>query len=57
MGTRCSVKLDESSQLADFRVIEPPHVLPSPVFPSRTQLAAMAVLAVGAKLKFDRQEF
>lgn len=39
------VKLDESSQLADYRVIEPPHVLPSPVFPGRTQLAAMAVLA------------
>jgi polysaccharide chain length determinant protein (PEP-CTERM system associated) len=39
------VKLDESAQLADFRVIEPPHVLPSPVFPGRTHLAAMAVLA------------
>ncbi len=38
------VKLDESSQLAEFRVVEPPRVLPSPVFPSRLQLALIAVV-------------
>ena len=42
------VKLDESSQLADFRVIEPPRVSHSPVFPSRLQLALMAVLVCAA---------
>ena len=45
------VKLDESSRLADFRIIEPPRVLPSPVFPSRLHLAVIAlVLAIGAGL-------
>jgi polysaccharide chain length determinant protein (PEP-CTERM system associated) len=39
------IKLDESSRLADFRVIEPPRVLPTPVFPGRIHLAAFAVLA------------
>jgi polysaccharide chain length determinant protein (PEP-CTERM system associated) len=38
------VKMDESSQLADFRVIEPPLVAPNPVFPGRKQLALFAVL-------------
>ncbi len=38
------VKLDESSQLAEFRVVEPPRVLPAPVFPSRLQLALIAVV-------------
>ncbi len=38
------VKLDESSQLAEFRVVEPPRVLPSPVFPSQLHLAVIAVL-------------
>jgi polysaccharide chain length determinant protein (PEP-CTERM system associated) len=38
------LKLDESSQLADFRVVEPPRVSPSPVFPSHLQLAALGVL-------------
>jgi polysaccharide chain length determinant protein (PEP-CTERM system associated) len=36
------VKLDESSQLAEFRVVEPPRVLPSAVFPSRLHLALIA---------------
>ncbi|HNV58235.1 MAG TPA: GNVR domain-containing protein [Rhodoferax sp.] len=38
------LKLDESSQLVEFRMIEPPRVSPSPVFPSRLHLALMAVL-------------
>jgi len=39
------VKMDESAQLADFRVIEPPHVMPKAVFPDRSALAALAMLA------------
>lgn len=38
------VKLDESSQLAEFRVVEPPRVSPTPVFPGRLHLAVVAVL-------------
>jgi len=38
------VKLDESSQLADFRVVEPPRVSPTPVFPGRLHLALAAVV-------------
>jgi hypothetical protein len=45
------VKLDESSQLAEFRVVEPPRVSPVPVFPSRLHLAAIALmLSIGAGL-------
>ena len=45
------LKLDESSQLADFRVVEPPRVTPSPVFPSRLHLAIASVaLALAAGL-------
>lgn len=36
------IKLDESSRLADFRVVEPPRVGPGPVFPSRVHVAAIA---------------
>ncbi len=39
------VKMDASDQLADFRVIEPPHVMPKPVFPDRKVLALMSMLA------------
>jgi len=39
------VKMDQSDQLADFRVIEPPHLMPHAVFPDRTALAALALLA------------
>lgn len=39
------VKIDESAQTADFRVIEPPRVLPTPVFPSRMVLALLVMLA------------
>lgn len=45
------MKLDESSQLAEFRVIDPPRVQRFPVFPGRLHLAAMAiVLSIGAGL-------
>jgi hypothetical protein len=45
------VKLDETSQLAEFRVVEPPRVSPAPVFPSRLHLAAIAlVLSIAAGL-------
>lgn len=39
------VKLDESNQLADFRIVEPPRVGATPVFPRRLLLAALSVLA------------
>lgn len=38
-------KLDESSQLAAFRVVEPPRVSSSPVFPARVHFAAFVVVA------------
>ena len=38
-------RVDESSQLAEFRVIDPPEAAPSPVFPSRLHLALMAIVA------------
>ena len=38
------VKLDESSQLAEFKVVEPPRVLSVPVFPSKVNLAVIALL-------------
>ncbi len=39
------IKLDDSAQLADFRIIEPAMVAPKPVFPSKTILALGAVVA------------
>ena len=43
------VKLDESSQLAEFRLIEPPRVSDSAVFPSRLHLGLITLfLAVAA---------
>ena len=52
------VKLDESSQLAEFRVVEPPRVLPSPVFPSQLHLAIIALVlslaaGIGAAMAAD----
>ena len=38
-------KLDESSQLADFRIVEPALVAPNPVFPSRVMMALASLLA------------
>lgn len=37
-------KVDESAQLAEFRVIDPPRASQSPVFPARLHLALLAVL-------------
>lgn len=53
------LKLDESSQLAEFRVVEPPRVSPTPVFPSRIVvgligLAASLALGVLAALGVDQ---
>lgn len=39
------VKMDESSHLADFRIVEPPRVAPTPVFPSRKILAVISMFA------------
>jgi uncharacterized protein involved in exopolysaccharide biosynthesis len=39
------LKLDQSNQMADFRVVEPPRVSPTPVFPGRLMLALFGVLA------------
>lgn len=44
------VKIDESSPLAEFRIIDPPRTSPSPVLPSRVSLAlagALLALATG----------
>lgn len=50
------VQLDESSRMAEFRVVEPPRVQPEPVFPGRTLLAAgAAALALAAGLLTPRQ--
>jgi len=49
------VKLDESTQLADFRIVEPPRVAPSPVFPGRKVLGVLsmfAALAIAAAAVF-----
>jgi hypothetical protein len=41
------VKIDQTASIADFRLIEPPRVLPQPVFPSRIHLAiGLMVLAL-----------
>jgi len=48
-AARMGADLDQSSQGAAFRIVEPPRVLPSPVFPGRKMLAALVVLgAIGA---------
>ncbi|PXW94124.1 polysaccharide chain length determinant protein (PEP-CTERM system associated) [Sphaerotilus hippei] len=39
------VKIDQTGSMADFRVIEPPRVLPWAVFPSRKQLALVTLAA------------
>lgn len=39
-----AAKLDQSSRLADFRIVEPTRVSDTPVFPSRSQLAWAALL-------------
>ena len=45
------VKIDQSSPLAEFRIIDPPRAAPAAVFPNRLSLAALAiVLAFAAGL-------
>lgn len=39
------IKLDQSAQLADFRIVEPPRVADKPAMPSRLVLAMMGALA------------
>lgn len=49
------VKLDQSAQLADFRIVEPPRVDPKAAFPNRQVLAAMTLivsLAIGLGVSF-----
>lgn len=51
------VKIDETSGLADFRLVDPPQVAPKPVAPSRRMLAALLVivaLAAGAGVAYGR---
>ncbi len=38
-------RLDESTASTEFRIVEPPAIMPNAVFPSRKLLAAMVVLA------------
>ncbi|MGH6648974.1 XrtA system polysaccharide chain length determinant [Aquabacterium sp.] len=48
-------KIDQTTKVADFRVVEPPRVNPSPVKPSRTLIAMMTIvvaLAAGAATMF-----
>ena len=54
------IKLDDSAQLADFRIIEPAMVAPKPVFPSKTVLALAAVgasIAAGIAAAFAMSLF
>ena len=39
------LRMDESSQMADFQLVEPPRVSPSPVFPARVPLSLLAIVA------------
>ncbi|MGC4059338.1 MAG: GNVR domain-containing protein [Aquabacterium sp.] len=38
------VKLDQSAQLADFRIVEPPRVSPKPVMPNRLMLSVIMLV-------------
>jgi polysaccharide chain length determinant protein (PEP-CTERM system associated) len=40
-----SEDVDATTQLAEFRIIDPPRVSPKPVFPNRASLAPVALLA------------
>ncbi len=47
--------VDATTQLADFRIIDPPRVSPKPVFPNRAALASLALIAalgIGAFASF-----
>ncbi len=52
------VKLDESSQLADFRLVDPPRVSPNAVFPRHLHMGLVALVlsalaGIGAALMLD----
>lgn len=50
-AAQLGVKIDQNSHAAEFRIVEPPRVLPAPVFPGRKVLATLAVLgAIGSGL-------
>jgi polysaccharide chain length determinant protein (PEP-CTERM system associated) len=54
-----SEDVDATTQLADFRIIDPPRVSPKPVFPNRAALAPMALLAalaIGAFVSFGMSQ-
>jgi polysaccharide chain length determinant protein (PEP-CTERM system associated) len=54
------VKIDQSSPMAEFRVIEPPQIAPGAVFPSRSMLAGLVVLfalACGVAAMFAASHF
>lgn len=54
------VKIDQSSNLADFRVVEPPSVSSNPVFPGKRSLALAviaAALAAGCVMAFGIARF
>lgn len=54
------VKIDQSSNLADFRVVEPPSVSSRPVFPGKRTLAlavVAAALAAGCVVAFGIARF
>ncbi len=58
-SAQLGVKMDQSSQLAEFRLIEPPHAATMPVFPGQLHAALLGLLAsivlgVTAALLADR---
>jgi polysaccharide chain length determinant protein (PEP-CTERM system associated) len=58
-SAQLGVKMDQSAQLAEFRLIEPPHAAAMPVFPGRLHAAVLGlvgaiVLGVLAALAADR---
>jgi hypothetical protein len=58
-SAQLGVKLDQSAQLADFRIVEPPRVSPAPVFPNHLMLAIIMLLlsvvgGVAAVVALDR---
>jgi polysaccharide chain length determinant protein (PEP-CTERM system associated) len=51
------VKMDQNGSLADFRLVEPPRVLPSPVFPGKRVLALgvmVLALVIGTAAAYAR---
>lgn len=55
-----SEDVDASARLAEFRIIDPPRVSPKPIFPNRTVLAPvvlLAALALGALVSLGVDQF